>query len=319
MRISKWTFNVIGHNPKWGETHVRWWPVEVGQRHSCHYTSCLRFMLKYHSLTSRCTQLRRAFSVYKQLNMKVTPVQARSDNWMYLVMDEATNEAAVVDPYNAEKISEQAKEAGVKVTMLLTTHHHDDHSGGNLKFLSLHPGIKAYGGSDKAPGTNHIVKDGDSLKLGQNISIKALHTPCHTQDSICFFLHDKKTDQKGVFTGDTLFLAGCGRFFEGTPEEMHKALSYLGQLPSDTVVYNGHEYTAGSARFGLSVEPDNARLQALAKSATQDSCTTGKSTIGDEKEWNVFMRVDTHEAKKATGESDPVAVVGKLREMKNKA
>jgi len=91
--------------------------------------------------------------------------------------------------------------------------------------------------------------------------IRCLATPCHTQDSICFYLEDSKTNQRGVFTGDTLFLGGCGRFFEGTPAEMHTALTKLGGLPEDTLVWNGHEYTKGSAKFGLKIEPENKELQ----------------------------------------------------------
>ena len=90
---------------------------------------------------------------------------------------------------------------------------------------------------------------------------RCLATPCHTQDSICFYLEDTKTNQRGVFTGDTLFLAGCGRFFEGTPTEMHAALTKLGGLPEDTLVWNGHEYTKGSVKFGLKIEPENKELQ----------------------------------------------------------
>ncbi|KAK6908142.1 hydroxyacylglutathione hydrolase [Kwoniella mangroviensis CBS 8507] len=248
--------------------------------------------------------------------MKVIPIQARSDNWMYLLID-SSKQAAVVDPYDANKISNAAKEHGVEVTSLITTHHHNDHSGGNSKLLSLHPGLKAYAGSNQSPGTNVIVKEGDTFKLGQDIDVKCYHTPCHTQDSICFYVEDKKTGEKGVFTGDTLFLAGCGRFFEGTPEEMHAALTKLSKLPDDTLVFNGHEYTKGSVKFGLTVEPDNEALKGLLKKAENDNCTTGKSTIGDEKGWNVFMRLDRPEARKATGESDPVKIMGKLREMKN--
>lgn len=90
---------------------------------------------------------------------------------------------------------------------------------------------------------------------------RCLATPCHTQDSICFYLEDTKTNERGVFTGDTLFLAGCGRFFEGTPTEMHAALTKLGGLPEDTLVWNGHEYTKGSVKFGLKIEPENKELQ----------------------------------------------------------
>ncbi|GFZ45244.1 Hydroxyacylglutathione hydrolase [Saitozyma sp. JCM 24511] len=250
--------------------------------------------------------------------MRILPYQARSDNWMYLVIDDATSSAAVVDPYDAVKIGKALKENNAAA--LITTHHHNDHSGGNEKFLSLlpaHKQLKAYGGSNQGPGTNTVVKDGDTFKIGQDIDVRCLHTPCHTQDSICFFVEDKKTGDRGVFTGDTLFLAGCGRYFEGTAEEMHAALTKLSKLPDDTKVWNGHEYTKGSAAFGLKIEPDNQALQGLLAKAKTDSCTTGKSTIGDEKKWNVFMRLDTPEAKKATGETDPIKVIAKLRDMKN--
>ena len=151
---------------------------------------------------------------------------------------------------------------------------------------------------------------------------------------MCFFAEDAKTGQKAVFTGDTLFVGGCGRFFEGTAEEMQAALNKtLASLPDDTVVWvsymkhavstaylqNGHEYTASNLKFGLSIEPDNAPLKALyEKTQTPEGkVTAGKSTIGDEKEWNVFMRVGEKIVQEKTGETDPVKVMAKLREMKN--
>jgi glyoxylase-like metal-dependent hydrolase (beta-lactamase superfamily II) len=93
---------------------------------------------------------------------------------------------------------------------------------------------------------------------------------------------------------DTLFQGGCGRFFEGTAEEMHAALTYLSKLPQDTIVYNGHEYTSGSAKFGESVDPDNKDIKRLIElEKNSNGCTTGKSTIADELTWNVFMRLDS--------------------------
>jgi hydroxyacylglutathione hydrolase len=95
-------------------------------------------------------------------------------------------------------------------------------------------------------------------------------------------------------TSDTLFQGGCGRFFEGTAEEMHAALTYLSKLPQDTIVYNGHEYTSGSAKFGQSVDPDNKDIKRLIElEKNSNGCTTGKSTIADELTWNVFMRLDS--------------------------
>lgn len=93
-----------------------------------------------------------------------------------------------------------------------------------------------------------------------------------------------------MFTGDTLFIGGCGRFFEGTGEDMHSALSYLATLPDKTIVYNGHEYTAGNAAFAKSIDPKNPHIDRLETLVKENKSTTGLTVIGDEKQWNVFMR-----------------------------
>jgi hydroxyacylglutathione hydrolase len=122
-----------------------------------------------------------------------------------------------------------------------------------------------------------------------------LATPCHTKDSICYYVTDSSdASQPGVvFTGDTLFIAGTGRFFEGNGADMHEALSYLRTLPDDTVVYNGHEYTSDNLAFAKHVDPENEALQRLETIVNENKITTGLSTIGDEKEWNLFMRLDS--------------------------
>jgi len=127
---------------------------------------------------------------------------------------------------------------------------------------------------------------------------RCLATPCHTQDSICYHVTDTKSSHPGgVFTGDTLFIAGCGRFFEGVGAEMIAALDYLGTLPDETIVYNGHEYTGGSLAFGKHVDPSNVGLARLAEIAKKNKITTGLTTIRDEKEWNVFMRLESEAVK----------------------
>ncbi|KAG8988949.1 Cytoplasmic glyoxalase II, partial [Tulasnella sp. 427] len=223
--------------------------------------------------------------------MKVIPVPVRSDNYAYLLVDEQTKEAAAVDIYDVPKVTAKAKEENVKITSLLTTHHHQDHSGGNEAFASQNPSIKIYGGSSRCSAMTDEVKDGDVLKVGANITVKCMATPCHTQDSICFYVTDSQTSQKGVFTGDTLFIGGCGRFFEGTGAEMNKALSSLGTLPDETVTYPGHEYTASNFKFGISVEPDNEAIKKGIKLAQENKITTGLTTIADEKQFNVLMRL----------------------------
>ncbi|KAI9860768.1 MAG: Cytoplasmic glyoxalase II [Trichoglossum hirsutum] len=180
--------------------------------------------------------------------------------------------------------------------------------------LAHFAGLPIYGGKDCEAVTNQL-KDGDSFRIGQGISAKALHTPCHTQDSICYFLEDG--DDRAVFTGDTLFIGGCGRFFEGTAAEMHTALNKtLATLPDETRVYPGHEYTKANVKFAVSVLQSDPvmRLQAFAEGNKE---TQGKFTIRDEKLHNVFMRVEDPEIQKATGKTDPIEVMTKLREMKN--
>lgn len=249
--------------------------------------------------------------------MRVVPIPNQSDNYAYLLVDDASKTAAAVDPFDVPKVIAAAKQEDVTIVAGILTHHHRDHSGGNKEFASVYPDVPMYAGSQTAPAITKVVKDKDEFKIGENIEIRALQTPCHTQDSICFYAHDTKTGDKGVFTGDTLFRGGCGRFFEGSAEEMHKALSYLGTLPDSTVLFDGHEYTKGNYAFARSVDPQGEGVQALGNLVASTSQTTGKSTIGDEKAWNVFMRLDSDAVKSATGETDPVKTMTALRNMKN--
>jgi hydroxyacylglutathione hydrolase len=254
--------------------------------------------------------------------MRVEPVPVRDDNYAYLLIDESSNKAAAVDPYDVSKVREAADRLGVQIVAALTTHHHFDHSGGNEKFAATFSGSPIYGGSDRVKAVTKIVKDKDEFSLADNLHVRCLATPCHTKDSICYYVTDKsKQDQPGgVFTGDTLFIGGSGRFFEGDAEDMHAALSYLGDLPEKTVVYNGHEYTAGSVAFAKSVDGQNEEVQRLQRLVDENKVTTGLTTIGDEKGWNVFMRLRSEAVRKATGsdaDTPDSAVMAKLREMKN--
>lgn len=152
----------------------------------------------------------------------------------------------------------------VQLKSVLTTHHHWDHAGGNEKlvekFAASHSSsggaLKVYGGDDRIGALTNKVAHDDVVHLG-NLTIRCLFTPCHTTGHICYFLESEK-GERAVFTGDTLFLGGCGRFFEGTAEQMHSALiGKLSQLPDDTNVYCGHEYTLQNLAFGQHVEPNN--------------------------------------------------------------
>lgn len=141
------------------------------------------------------------------------------------------------------------------------------------------PDLPIIGGKD-SEGVTETPPNGSGFKLG-DIAVKGLYTPCHTQDSICWFLQDG--DQRVVFTGDTLFHAGCGKFFEGNAQEMDTALNKtLAALPDDTKVFPGHEYTKSNVKFAASVLQNEA-LKKLQDYAENNRETQGKFTIGDEK------------------------------------
>ncbi|KAI1796005.1 hydroxyacylglutathione hydrolase [Ganoderma leucocontextum] len=247
--------------------------------------------------------------------MKVVPVPVRDDNYAYLLIDDKSNKAAAVDPYDVRKVKAAADNAGVEIVAAITTHHHFDHSGGNE--AASYPGAPIYGGSEKVKALSKLVKDKDEFNIG-NIHVRCLATPCHTQDSICYYVTDRAGNHPGgVFTGDTLFIAGCGRFFEGVGSEMHAALASLGTLPNETIVYDGHEYTKGNLAFAKSVDPTNPALARLDKLIKDGVIPNERTTIGDEKEWNPFMRLDSAPIQEATGGGETGAVMDALRTLKN--
>ncbi|CAI7633660.1 unnamed protein product [Penicillium palitans] len=242
----------------------------------------------------------------------------KGNNYAYLVTDESTKKSVIIDPANppevAPELKSQIASGKIDLTAIVNTHHHWDHAGGNNDILKQFKGLQVIGGKDCASVTK-TPAHGEEFKIGDRISVKALHTPCHTQDSVCYYMQDG--DQRVVFTGDTLFIGGCGRFFEGNAKEMHKALNEtLAALPDDTKVYPGHEYTKANVKFCIAVSQSEPikKLQAFAEKNKE---TQGKFTIGDEKLHNVFMRVNDPEIQKVTGKTDPVDVMAALREMKN--
>ncbi|KAJ8678692.1 hypothetical protein QAD02_014479 [Eretmocerus hayati] len=251
--------------------------------------------------------------------MKVQILPALEDNYMYLVIDEDSKEAAIVDPVAPKSVVNAVKENGCKLTTVLTTHHHWDHAGGNEDLNSLVPGLKIYGGDDRIGALTNKVNHGSVIKLG-NLTIECFFTPCHTSGHICYFV-TKSSSKPAVFTGDTLFSAGCGRFFEGSAEQMHKALNeILGNLPDETKVYCGHEYTVNNLKFALHVEPNNSAMQdklAWARSRRENNLPTIPSTIGEEKLINPFMRVCESSVQDYTGKKDPVECMGSLRREKD--
>eukprot|EP00179_Madagascaria_erythrocladioides_P005523 CAMPEP_0198326066 /NCGR_PEP_ID=MMETSP1450-20131203/13678_1 /TAXON_ID=753684 ORGANISM="Madagascaria erythrocladiodes, Strain CCMP3234" /NCGR_SAMPLE_ID=MMETSP1450 /ASSEMBLY_ACC=CAM_ASM_001115 /LENGTH=250 /DNA_ID=CAMNT_0044030003 /DNA_START=64 /DNA_END=816 /DNA_ORIENTATION=- len=241
----------------------------------------------------------------------VVPVPVLSDNYAYLIVDKEKRVAAAVDPAQPAKLLSAASEQGVSITTVLTTHKHLDHSGGNEEMATIVPNLTVVGGvNDSIPAVTKTVTHGDKLDFA-GTEVRVLSTPCHTQGHVCYYLDGH------VFTGDTLFIGGCGRFFEGSATEMHKALvEVLGSLPSETKVWCGHEYTRKNLEFCASIEPENPAVKAKRDWANATEQTI-PSTIGDEKSFNVFMRVAAPELQAAIGITEPVAAMAELRKRKD--
>lgn len=255
--------------------------------------------------------------------MKIELLPALQDNYMYLLIDEDTKECAAVDPVEPEKVLAAVNSSGVKLTSVLTTHHHWDHAGGNEKLVELaknsNINLTVYGGDDRIGALGKKVSHGDRFKIG-SLDVECLFTPCHTAGHICYYVTGS-ADTPAVFTGDTLFVAGCGKFFEGSPDQMYKALiEILGKLPGNTRVFCGHEYTVNNLKFAAHVEPGSsiiAEKLTWAKAQQSKGLTTIPSTIDEEKQINPFMRVKDSNVQSCMKTTDPVETMGALREAKN--
>eukprot|EP00055_Hartaetosiga_balthica_P012363 m.59793 g.59793 ORF g.59793 m.59793 type:complete len:265 (+) comp7922_c4_seq2:89-883(+) len=252
--------------------------------------------------------------------MEIVYVSVLKDNFSYVIVDRASNTAAVVDPVDPNTVIEKVTELGVECKYVLTTHNHWDHAGGNKKIKSKLPSVVIFGGKgDMAEGVEKEVWDGDTIELG-NVKFEVLATPCHTQGHVSYYATCKGEESGAVFTGDTLFIGGCGNFNDGTPEMMYDALIHkLGKLPDNTRVYCGHEYTVKNLQFALTVEPDNEVLQEKLEWATErrkNGEFTIPSTIGEEKAFNPFMRCVEPQVQHYCGETDATQALWIVRQRK---
>lgn len=233
--------------------------------------------------------------VYTVANFTVTLLDALSDNYMYLIMDKSTMQAAVVDPADAQVAAEAAKAQGAILKAILTTHHHFDHAGGNKDLAGLVPGIEVLGGDD-VQGMTKKVSDGETFSIG-SLKVECVHTPAHTSGHMSYLVSDPAAGAAApaaIFTGDALFVGGCGRFFEGGPDQMVQGASKLAALPPATLLFCGHEYTLKNMQFAISVEPSNPDVQKKilwTQETRKEGRATVPSTIGDELLYNPFMRL----------------------------
>jgi hydroxyacylglutathione hydrolase len=244
-----------------------------------------------------------------------------SDNFGYLIHDDATKATASIDAPEAGPIVKALEREGWKLTDILITHHHGDHVGGVAELKEKY-GCRVVAPHDKSTKIANAdlrVGNGDVVKVG-NLLARVLETPGHTLDHISYVFDG----EKALFAADTLFSIGCGRVFEGTYPMMWDSLLKLRALPDDFKLYCGHEYTASNVKFALSVDSDNAALKARAAEVTRlrgENKPTIPSLLGEEKKTNIFLRADDPSVaiKLHMKGASAAEVFGELRERKNKS
>ena len=243
----------------------------------------------------------------------------RSDNYGVLVHDPETGDTAAIDAPDAEPVRKAAAKKGWNLTHIFITHHHGDHTQG-VPDLVRQFGCKTLGPAaerDKIPGLDIYLSDGDSFEFSGH-KAQIFQTPGHTLGHICWWFEG----QNLLFAGDTLFPLGCGRMFEGNAQQMWASLDKIRQLPLETRVFCGHEYTAANAKFALSIEPGNEALQVRAQAIAKlraDNKPTVPTTIALERQTNPFLRPDSAEIQASIGMvgAGPIEVFAEVRRRKD--
>lgn len=243
----------------------------------------------------------------------------RSDNYGLLMHDRKSGATAAVDAPDAAEIDRQLAAMGWGLTHIFTTHHHGDHVEGNLALQARH-GCSIIGPREEAtkiPGIDRAVSGGDRFTW-EGREVRVMACPGHTLGHIAYHI----PAEDAVFAGDTLFSLGCGRVFEGTMEQMYASVIQFAELPPQTRLFCGHEYTQSNARFALAVEPGNAALlrrTAEVDRLRADGKMTCPSTIGAELATNPFLRTGSAEIRASLGMQGAAdtQVFAELRERKN--
>ncbi len=239
---------------------------------------------------------------------KVITIPALGDNYIYLYRYDQEN-AFVVDPSEARAVFKVLEKHSLNLTHILVTHHHFDHVGGIQEIM-------------KKTGCNVIIANKAGIFQIANTNIQVITTPGHTRDSVCYYVQPTKNQEGVLFTGDTLFIGGCGRPIECNAQTMWNSLQKIAALPDDTLVYPGHNYTEENYDFALMIEPNNK----LVKKALQTikewqrlSKPTVPSNIGQERATNIFLRSDDPEVKTVLDMPDAKAgeIFAELRRRKN--
>ena len=237
-------------------------------------------------------------------DLEVTGLPAFSDNYIWLIHNK--QQAAVVDPGDANCVSAALESFGLALEAILITHHHPDHIGGLAQLKKEHPAAKVYGpNSPFIKAIEHPLKENDQINILGNLSLDVIEVPGHTLDHIAY---RSLSGKKILFSGDTLFAGGCGRLFEGSPAQMLTSLNKLASLDEETLVYCAHEYTEANLAFAKAVEPHNDQLSARideVKMRREQGLATVPSSLKTEKATNPFLRSDHHDVQRAAATQSP--------------
>lgn len=251
--------------------------------------------------------------------LDIRQVPVLNDNYIYLIHDTASGKTACVDPAVAAPVIKAAKDLGWTISHILITHPHYDHTDGIAEIVDEF-GSEVFGSRPdygQIPKCDHGVMEGDEIALGGSVA-RVLDVPGHTKNHVAYSFEA----DKAVFVGDTLFSLGCGRLFSGTAEQMWASLKKLRSLPIQTKIYCAHEYTNANADFALSIDPDNADLQARAdevQKLREQGLPTVPSTLESEGRCNPFLRCDMSSFKVQLGmaDSDAEQVFAEIRRRKD--
>jgi hydroxyacylglutathione hydrolase len=251
--------------------------------------------------------------------MKIVPVPCSFDNYSYLLICKDTHRAAVVDPTEAHPVLAEIEKNNAQLTTVLCTHHHQDHIGDIGQLLEQLPTLTVVchiSDKNRIGVANSYVEEGDTVEVGK-LRGSVLFTPGHTSGSICYQFQDH------LFVGDTLFGAGCGRLFEGSPEQMYTSLQKIAALRDETKIYFGHEYTRTNLNFAKMVETDNEKIHDRLHQLSPGEEFSTPTTLQLEKETNPFLRCNSKlihsflETRKESTTTDPLGVFTILRQLRN--
>jgi hydroxyacylglutathione hydrolase len=252
--------------------------------------------------------------------LEIVQIPVLADNYIYLIHDPVSQDTAAVDPAEARPVLDVLASKGWKLSYILNTHHHWDHVGGNLELQQQTGCLVIAPSADRhrIPGIDRGVSDGDTITLGNHVA-RVIFTPGHTLGHIVYHFAEDNL----LFCGDTLFVMGCGRLFEGTAEQMWDSLQKLKALPADTRTYCTHEYTQNNGRFALTIEPNNQALIVKMKQVADlraHNRPTVPSTIGEELATNPFFREDSLSIRKSIGlpEASPAQIFAEIRRLKDR-